>query len=70
MIKKDFPTWSDKSKCPMCENCGSNICLHVYHILPRHSHPELAMDKENLMVLCEECHKKIHSEDKHKYSLS
>jgi 5-methylcytosine-specific restriction endonuclease McrA len=51
-----------------CENCSSNICLHVHHILPRHSHPELGMDKENLMVLCEDCHKKIHSEDKHRYS--
>lgn len=50
-----------------CENCGSNMCLHVHHILPRYSNPELGMDKENLMVLCEECHKKIHSEDKYKF---
>ena len=51
----------------LCEICKSDRCLHVHHILPRSSHPELGMDKENLMVLCENCHNKIHSEDKYKF---
>ena len=50
-----------------CEICGSSSFLHVHHILPRSSNPELAMDIENLMVLCEECHKEIHKGDKYKF---
>lgn len=50
-----------------CEICGSNNYLHVHHILPRSSNPELAMDIENLMVLCKNCHKEIHKEDKYKF---
>jgi len=45
-----------------CEICSNDRCLHVHHIMPRSSHPELAMDKENLMVLCEDCHKKYTKE--------
>ena len=52
----------------VCEICGSDKSLQVHHILPRSSNPELIMDKENLMVLCEECHKKIHAKDKYKFS--
>jgi len=50
-----------------CEGCGSNNYLHVHHILPRSSNPELAMDIENLMVLCEDCHKEIHKGDKYNF---
>ncbi len=50
-----------------CEICSSKNLLHVHHILPRSSNPELTMDLENLMVLCENCHKKVHEKDKHKY---
>jgi len=48
-----------------CEICKSSRSLHVHHILARSSNPELSLDKENLMVLCEVCHKKIHSNDKY-----
>lgn len=50
-----------------CEICGSDRFLQVHHILSRHKHPELALDKENLMVLCKDCHKKIHENDKYKF---
>lgn len=49
----------------VCEICESDRFLHVHHILPRSSHPELGLDKDNLMVLCEDCHKKIHRNDKY-----
>lgn len=52
-----------------CEVCGTNRQLQVHHILPRFSNPELAMDLENLMVLCRECHVNIHSQDKHRFNL-
>ena len=51
----------------ICEVCKSDRFLHVHHILPRSSNPELAMDIENLMVLCKNCHKEIHKGDKHKF---
>jgi 5-methylcytosine-specific restriction endonuclease McrA len=50
-----------------CEICKTNRFLQVHHILSRSTNPELAMDKENLMVLCEECHKEIHKHDKYKW---
>jgi 5-methylcytosine-specific restriction enzyme A len=50
-----------------CEICTSNRFLQVHHVLPRSSNPELSMDKENLMVLCENCHKKIHAKDKYAF---
>jgi len=42
-----------------CELCGRNkhddIKLNVDHIKPRKKHPELALDVNNLQVLCNEC---------------
>jgi len=42
-----------------CLLCGSSpehgITLHVDHIKPRSLFPELALDKSNLQVLCEDC---------------
>jgi len=41
-----------------CMNCGVSgdyATLQVDHVLPRHSHPELALDWNNLQVLCRDC---------------
>ncbi len=51
-----------------CEICSSDSFLHVHHILSRSSHPELAMDEENLMVVCQDCHKELHKYDKYKFN--
>ena len=50
-----------------CEICGSQIGLNVHHILPRSEYPSLNFDKENLIILCKDCHKKMHEEDKHHF---
>lgn len=50
-----------------CEICGKTFSLDVHHILSRAEHPSLTFDKENLIILCEECHKEIHKGDKHKW---
>ncbi len=50
-----------------CEICSSIFSLHVHHIIYRTEDPLLSFDKENLMVLCEKCHKKIHEGDKYKF---
>lgn len=42
-----------------CQCCGAppalNAPLHVDHIKPRSRFPELALDIDNLQVLCEDC---------------
>lgn len=44
------------SRCCLCGNSADNgMIMHVDHIKPRSLFPELALDKENLQVLCEDC---------------
>jgi len=42
-----------------CQCCGARAApdnpLHVDHIKPRSKFPELALDIDNLQVLCEDC---------------
>lgn len=40
-------------KCALCFR--TNVPLHVDHIKPRSKFPELALNPNNLQVLCEEC---------------
>lgn len=48
-----------KERGARCECCGSTprdgIKVHVDHIKPRKFFPELALDKDNLQILCEVC---------------
>jgi len=43
----------------ICECCGNSWSvgnpLQVDHIRPKSTHPELALDPDNLQVLCREC---------------
>lgn len=38
-----------------CVICGSNEKLHLDHIKPRSIYPELAFEKKNMQILCEQC---------------
>lgn len=42
-----------------CQCCGARAMpdnpLHVDHIKPRYTHPELSLDPDNLQVLCVDC---------------
>ena len=38
---------------PTCSVCNSTQQLNVHHILPFHTHPELELDPNNLITLCE-----------------
>lgn len=40
-------------KCMLCGHRGKS--LHVDHIKPRSLHPELALDIDNLQILCGDC---------------
>lgn len=44
-----------KQKC--CEKCGTTKGLQVHHIIPVRYAPELFLRRENVMVLCADCHK-------------
>jgi hypothetical protein len=38
---------------PVCEVCGGAASIEVHHIRPFHLHPELELDQNNLITLCE-----------------
>ena len=39
----------------VCGASGKQTVLHVDHIKPRSKYPELALDPNNLQVLCKDC---------------
>ena len=41
-----------------CEKCYSTEKLHVHHEKPVKTHPHLALDPDNGIVLCQKCHYK------------
>jgi hypothetical protein len=47
-----------------CQKCGSKENLHCHHINPIKTHPYIALDPENGIVLCQECHYEIGHKDK------
>ena len=56
------PSWSKirrehLNKFPYCAACGRNKKLEVHHIKPFHTNPELELDPNNLVTLCDDpCH--------------
>lgn len=42
---------------PTCAACGRNKKIEVHHIKPFHLYPELELDPDNLISLCDDpCH--------------
>lgn len=41
------------AKSPTCVVCGGKKKLEVHHMLPFHLHPQLELDPNNLITLCE-----------------
>lgn len=57
-----------------CQECNINLLLskehfqlHAHHIIPKAEAPELTLDEENIITLCENCHKNIHRKDKYSF---
>ena len=42
-----------------CRACGETINLHVHHIKPRSIYPELALELDNGIALCGNCHARL-----------
>jgi 5-methylcytosine-specific restriction enzyme A len=38
---------------PTCQVCGTSDKLNVHHVLPFHLHPDLELEQDNLITLCE-----------------
>ena len=62
----------DKYKCQFCEynltdDFFRRVGLDVHHIIPAAKQSALYLDKDNLITVCNECHDKLHSNDKHKF---
>jgi len=45
---------------PLCRTCGKSEGTDIHHILPVHTHPELAFENSNITLLCVPCHKAAH----------
>ena len=43
-----------------CKNCNIKKELQIHHNKPAKLFPELFYDKSNIIVLCQNCHKKLH----------
>ena len=66
-IKNKRSRYNQKVIVDHCEKCGSEEHLHTHHIHEQYTANEKGMiehfhknTEHNLMILCEECHKKEH----------
>lgn len=51
----------EQGHCMMCRKTISKFHhSQIHHVLPYAKFPEFAMNKENLLLLCRDCHKEIH----------
>lgn len=44
----------------ICKNCSSKNNLHAHHIQPKSLFPKLALELDNGITLCKNCHSEIH----------
>lgn len=62
-------TWNSKVKPEVserqgfrCADCGAeDKPLEIHHVIPKHENPDLAFDINNVVALCQDCHKLRHS---------
>lgn len=62
-------TWNSKVKPEVserqgfrCTDCGAeDKPLEIHHVIPKHENPDLAFDINNVVALCQDCHKLRHS---------
>jgi 5-methylcytosine-specific restriction endonuclease McrA len=42
---------------PVCSKCRADIKLEIHHIIPPRGNEKLFFDKNNLTVVCQQCHR-------------
>jgi len=47
------------SKQPYCNKCGSDVNLQIHHITEPRGNEELFFDENNLITICDKCHRII-----------
>lgn len=62
--------WSERSH--YCEHCGLYLgseprAIYFSHQKSRGAHPELKMEKDNIKLLCQECHYALDFQSEEKY---
>jgi 5-methylcytosine-specific restriction endonuclease McrA len=45
-----------------CSICGAKTDLTVHHVLPCENYERLYTNKDNLIVICKDCHYKYHKD--------
>ena len=61
--RKRLKKWKLKECEGKCEICGRKFHkdkMELHHVIPVSERPRLVLSKKNLMLLCHECHVKIH----------
>lgn len=57
----------DEYLCANCRRFGRTIqATTVHHIYPFELYPELKLESNNLISLCEKCHNEMHDRENHK----
>ena len=44
----------------LCSSCGANTLLEIHHVIPVHEDPSLCFNGDNIVCICNECHKEEH----------
>lgn len=57
---KDYIIYKDGQ--PKCKICETKSNLEMHHIKPKSSRPELEYDIDNIVFLCDRCHKLLHGD--------
>lgn len=59
----DLKIWSEFviARDKECLYCGSIEKLHAHHINPKSTHPKEALDPDNGIAVCKDCHRKLHT---------
>lgn len=67
----EHPLWAKKRKTILerdnhtCQLCGSKEHLHIHHTIYKKGNKAWEYSNSVLITLCEECHKKVHSDMHH-----
>lgn len=60
--KPEFVAWSKmiKRRDKFCQCCKNKYKLHAHHIMPYSKYPDLGLDLNNGIALCQKCHLNFH----------
>ena len=62
-VSKEYRKWKNavlKRDKSTCRACGCKNDIEVHHIVPYAKDPDIRFDPDNGIVLCKECHRKVH----------